>query len=473
MYKYIFLLLSLIGFWSCLQGQPNIINEPRDTAVCEFSQPCFSLTATGISLTYQWQVDSGTGFIDLINNGVYTGIDSAKFYIDSVSISMDSFLFRCVVSGASNPNDTSEIVMLTVLQAPQIDSQPIDVTICQLLDTSFSIQAIGDSLSYQWQIDTGGNFIDLTNSLTYSGVDSPTLEIFNIDDSLDNSMYRCIISGFCDEPDTSEITTLTVLRIPTVLSSPTDQNVCEGDNAIISFSAIGENISYQWQLDDGSGFIDLNNDANYSGVTTATLNINNVPISYDGYTYRCLLFGDCSPDTSTTTVTLSVFEYPTITPLPVVEIYAGEQVQLNPTVLNATSYSWDPALNVTNANSLDAIFQPLHTTTYTLTATNGPGCTATEDFIIRILDIEIATAFTPNQDGSNDTWEIKGIENYPSNILSIYNSQGILVYAANGYNNEWQGTFNGSPLPMEVYYYVLDLNVENVEIYEGNITLIR
>ncbi|MGN7205198.1 Calx-beta domain-containing protein [Pedobacter sp. SAFR-022] len=68
-------------------------------------------------------------------------------------------------------------------------------------------------------------------------------------------------------------------------------------------------------------------------------------------------------------------------------------------------------------------------------------------------DLEIPNTFTPNGDGKNDRFEIKGRENYDNIELSIYNRWGDEVYRSNNYKNEW----DGSNLNEGTYYYLLRL----------------
>jgi gliding motility-associated-like protein/uncharacterized repeat protein (TIGR01451 family) len=68
-------------------------------------------------------------------------------------------------------------------------------------------------------------------------------------------------------------------------------------------------------------------------------------------------------------------------------------------------------------------------------------------------DLEIPNAFTPNGDGKNDRFEIKGRENYDNIELSIYNRWGDEVYRNMNYKNEW----DGSNLNEGTYYYLLRL----------------
>ncbi|MEO6230800.1 MAG: reprolysin-like metallopeptidase [Ferruginibacter sp.] len=47
--------------------------------------------------------------------------------------------------------------------------------------------------------------------------------------------------------------------------------------------------AYQWQVNTGSGFTNVTNNANYAGATTGTLQITNAPSAWNGYQYRCVV----------------------------------------------------------------------------------------------------------------------------------------------------------------------------------------
>jgi gliding motility-associated-like protein len=49
---------------------------------------------------------------------------------------------------------------------------------------------------------------------------------------------------------------------------------------------------------------------------------------------------------------------------------------------------------------------------------------------------------------------------------------GNLVYSAEGYKNDWDGTYNGKPLPEGTYYYLIDLGTGKDPI-KGHLTIIR
>ncbi|MBB2149313.1 T9SS type B sorting domain-containing protein [Pedobacter gandavensis] len=66
-------------------------------------------------------------------------------------------------------------------------------------------------------------------------------------------------------------------------------------------------------------------------------------------------------------------------------------------------------------------------------------------------DFIIPNVITPNGDGSNDTFKIKGLENYPGTQVTIFNRWGNEVYRSDNYNNDW----DGSQLNEGTYYYLI------------------
>lgn len=71
--------------------------------------------------------------------------------------------------------------------------------------------------------------------------------------------------------------------------TPFITSVCQGDD--ISFGVPAGAASYQWQLNTGSGYSNISNGVNYSGATSDTLQLINVPTSFTGYKYRCIVNG--------------------------------------------------------------------------------------------------------------------------------------------------------------------------------------
>ena len=98
-----------------------------------------------------------------------------------------------------------------------------------------------------------------------------------------------------------------------------------------------------------------------------------------------------------------------------------------------------------------------------------------------ISELLIPNAFSPDGDGINDTWTIRGgLYNYPNNNLVIFNRWGLKVYETDGYNNNWDGNNKGNTnsgndnkLPSGTYFYVLDLNGNGKNVKKGFIYLTR
>lgn len=82
-------------------------------------------------------------------------------------------------------------------------------------------------------------------------------------------------------------------------------------------------------------------------------------------------------------------------------------------------------------------------------------------------------AFSPNGDGINDTWEINHIEDYPMAKISIFNRDGKMLFKSEGnYANDWDGTVDGRKLPMNSYYYIIDLSSYYMDLVKGVLTII-
>lgn len=73
-------------------------------------------------------------------------------------------------------------------------------------------------------------------------------------------------------------------------------NICSPSTSGIVLVADITGPNYQWQLNTGSGFTNISNNSNYSGVVTNTLSLNSIPSSWYGYKYRCVVNGNNSSE---------------------------------------------------------------------------------------------------------------------------------------------------------------------------------
>lgn len=91
----------------------------------------------------------------------------------------------------------------------------------------------------------------------------------------------------------------------------------------------------------------------------------------------------------------------------------------------------------------------------------------------RISVIGFPHAFTPNNDGVNDTWQVIGVSAmfYPNTEISIYNRYGKLLKKIAPLGQGWNGTFNGKPLPNDDYWF--EVKLEDGRIFKNHFSLKR
>lgn len=112
---------------------------------------------------------------------------------------------------------------------------------------------------------------------------------------------------------------------------------------------------------------------------------------------------------------------------------------------------------------------------YNVVVSDDNHCETSLDFQIETNSLEcvgIPSSFSPNDDGINDVWVIKSLDVYPNASIQIFNKWGNILYDRQGVYIPWNGTFNGKPLPAEVYYYIIDLN-NGDSPYTGTVTILR
>lgn len=84
---------------------------------------------------------------------------------------------------------------------------------------------------------------------------------------------------------------------------------------------------------------------------------------------------------------------------------------------------------------------------------------------------DIMYLFTPNGDGINDYWELPELLTWGKCDVKVYNRWGKLVYSNPDYNNLWDGTSGGNPVPEGPYYFVI--KTENAGMVKGTMNIVR
>lgn len=277
---------------------PTITSQPSSDIICAGGSTSFSVTANNAN-TYQWQVNTGSGFASISNGGVYSGAGSATLNITGTTAGMSGYTYRCVVTGSATPNATSNTASLTVNATASISSNPSTAIICAGGNTSFSVSA-SNATVYQWQVNTGAGFSAISNGGVYSGATSSTLSITGATAGMTNYQYRVVATGSCTPSATSTAASLTVNPAPAIITNPSVAIICESSQAQFEIGASNAT-GYQWQVDNGAGYTNISDGAgaggvNYSGATTFKITITNVTLAMSGYRFRCVVIGSCTPN---------------------------------------------------------------------------------------------------------------------------------------------------------------------------------
>ena len=154
-------------------------------------------------------------------------------------------------------------------------------------------------------------------------------------------------------------------------------------------------------------------------------------------------------------------------------ILQGDSLLIRSSVTEGAAYAWSPPQGLNDPTLAQPTASPEQSTTYRLRVTATNGCFSESEIRIEVLPlVKIPNGFTPNGDGTNDTWEIENSEAYADCEVTIFNRWGNKVYASTGYNNDWDGRFDNEELPAATYYYVIKLHPE-LPVKSGSVTIFR
>ncbi len=181
--------------------------------------------------------------------------------------------------------------------------------------------------------------------------------------------------------------------------------------------------------------------------------------------------GSCK---DSTTVTVTVLASPTITVVSPVTVDEGKTVTLSAS--GASTYFWSPDTGVIIYNYTTATPEvgPTKTTLFTVIGIGADGCPGFNTVLVEVIpdsDLVFYNTFTPNGDGINDKWYVGNLELFPNNSLTVFNRYGQVVFTAQPYGGDWDGTELGQSVPDATYYYLLSTGTGKT--YKGSVTIIR
>jgi gliding motility-associated-like protein len=156
-------------------------------------------------------------------------------------------------------------------------------------------------------------------------------------------------------------------------------------------------------------------------------------------------------------------------------ISKGETIKL--TATGGSSYSWRNAFGIISGQqSATLTIRPAETATYFVTVTTAEGCVSEQQISVEVNDdyklLQATNILTPNGDGVNDRFLISNIDLYPNNTVRIYDRFRRTIFTKSNYLDEWDGTFNGSGLPEDTYYYIVDFGPGKIKM-KGFISLVQ
>ena len=240
---------------------------------------------------------------------------------------------------------------------------------------------------------------------------------------------------------------------------------CTGDNITFtdkSVPAAGSSI-VGWNWDLGNGHFEVTEQHPFKVFTSAgDVGILHYVTSIEG----------CVSDTANDR--LRVYSIPVAEAGPDKVLFQGGSVQLEGSV-TATGdrvIQWTPAQYVSATDVLMPFVHPPADQLFYLRVSSGP-CSNYDSVMVEVLlNIQVPSAFTPNNDGNHDRWEIPGLNTYRTATVQVFNRYGQKVFESKGYATSWDGNFQGKPLAAGTYYYVIHPG-EGKQAQAGPVTILR
>jgi gliding motility-associated-like protein len=154
----------------------------------------------------------------------------------------------------------------------------------------------------------------------------------------------------------------------------------------------------------------------------------------------------------------------------IITTWKGSIITLRGTAGQDMIYDWSPSTYfLDNPDIATPKIQADGDIVYNLTVTNVAGCSARARIKVQVYQkIWIPTAFTPNGDGDNETWELNGIDKYPNAEVYIYDRWGNIVFFSKGYKEP----FDAKGLSVDTYMYVIKTD-EDIEPFKGAVAVLR
>ena len=375
---------------------PEFTLQPADQHVCETecddtdpNTVMFSANAIGSTqsvISYMWEFSSDGGTIwndvtDIIGECSptvdYSGEATADLIVTG-RYNYNNFLFRAIAENICGTSSSDE-ALLTIQSVPsydetdelsmdesgdKVDGNPDHGWACVggwfEMFGHLSTGTLGlEYMEFQWQMEELGapGWEDVEDGGIFMGATTTNLVISNVTAIMDSYRFRmytnspiCGINGYA----TTGALTITVYTKPVFDLQPENTCICPTDVATFTSSATSNaDIDYQWQGSDPAnynpstgvwavtGWTDLVEGPDFTGVTTTELWVNN--IAYEDWGFRLLASNSCADYVRSTVATFCVWEDPEILSIAPTSatVCSGDEVQIQAVVTgDNVSYSW-------------------------------------------------------------------------------------------------------------------------------------
>ena len=388
-----------------------------------------TLTITAISTTTNAsRCDAGTvilqatatagtiNWFDALTGGSFIG--SGTSLTTPSLTSTTNFYVETTTSGCTTARKTVEA---KIINTPSIISTNSPVTNCG--PSLFKLQATPSEGTINWYSQIGGNIVG-------TGATYITATISN-----NTTYYAEAVNSGCINSTKTPVD-LIVYPLPPV----TDQTITKCISQTITLDANIPNMTYLWS----------------TAATTQTINILDKGIYTVNVTSQ-------APENCTSKKTITVIENnePQIKNITVDETTVTVKLVQNESYFE---YSID-GLNYQSSN----VFTNVPSGLQTAYVREVNLCSSDQKPFIVII---VPKFFTPNNDGYNDFWEVKGILNYPLAEVKIFDRYGKLITQLNSTNYSWDGTFNRKQLPSTDYWYLIKIDSDSPQV-KGHFSLKR
>lgn len=385
-----------------------------------------------------WSIESGSAKIDSPTSNVTK--------VTSIGLGRNVFKWTC----SSGPCDTNSATVVIERFAEETKANAgKDTLLC------------GNSLvlNANAPISGNGSWRILQGSLNVVNPTSPTSQVTNIEYKK-NILIWSIINGTCISSDTISITAEEAVD---QAKTQDDITVCGVNNIQISANNPKSGVG-QWMLPMGGNLFNRNANVTIIQNLVSDTSIYEWVIKKGFCESRDTLMivnykepanANAGPDQNI---------YTTSTYLEAVKPVYGQGTwqTLDQTVeISDTSDQHTYVSNITKGSAA-----------FVWTVQNGICPVTSDTVIVYFNNFRIPNAFSPNNDGKNDHFEIKGLHEYAPADLVIFNRWNEVVFSSKDYQNDWKGqNNNGKELVDDTYFYILTL--ANNEVYQGYIILKR